>query len=168
MCPWAVRGMWAGMKRAFSIVACVTMGLVACGGGGIAERPPADPGTPVSVDADAGVDAPADAGPRRPFAETPQQATSMIDDVIAAHAGELARCVQDARGRRKDPHAKIAVDLGIDQEGTLIGAKPSKGQPADKELEACFLKALTGAPFPQSRAGVITVTKTFSDQVVYR
>jgi hypothetical protein len=157
------------MKRASSFVAFVTMALVACGGGGGADKPVADPTAGAGAAADAGgASTTADAGPQRPFAENAQQATSMIDDVIALHVAELGQCVQDARIRRKDPHAKISVDLGIDQEGTLIGAKPSKGQPADKELEGCFIKALSGAPFPKSRAGVITVTKTFSDQVVYR
>jgi hypothetical protein len=49
-----------------------------------------------------------------------------------------------------------------------MGVKAPKGTPNDPELFACVQSALIGANFPTSHAGIITVTKTFEDQVVYR
>ncbi|WP_394823769.1 hypothetical protein [Pendulispora albinea] len=105
---------------------------------------------------------------RRPFANTPQEATSYIDEAVETRHAEVETCVAAARERRKTPHAEIRVELGIDQEGTLIGVKAPKGSPEDKVLLDCIRGALSGAAFPRSKAGVITLKKTFSDQVIRR
>jgi hypothetical protein len=125
------------------------------------------PLTPVSPagSASAGSAAPP---PAHPFAKNAVEATSMIDDAINSKANELTACVEDARKRRKDPHAKIVVQVGIDENGRLIGVEMPKGEKKDKALSDCLLQALHGAPFPESHAGVITVRKTFEDKAVYR
>ncbi|WP_394844067.1 hypothetical protein LZC95_44315 [Pendulispora brunnea] len=105
---------------------------------------------------------------QRPFANTAQEATEFIDEALETRHVEVEKCVAAARERRKSPHAEIIVELGIDQEGTLIGVKGPKGQVHDKVLFDCIRDALLGAPFPRSKAGVITLKKTFSDQVIYR
>jgi hypothetical protein len=79
----------------------------------------------------------------------------------------MKKCVEEARARRKEPHAKIVLELGIDQEGALIGVKAPKGTATDEALLACVREALRDAPFPRSHAGVITVKKTFEDVWVY-
>jgi len=103
---------------------------------------------------------------QRPFAATAQEATEYIDEAVETRHGDVEKCVAAARDRRKSPHLDIVVELGIDQEGTLIGVKGSKGTPQDKVLFDCIRDALLGAPFPRSKAGVITLKKTFSDQVI--
>ena len=60
------------------------------------------------------------------------------------------------------------VEVGIDQEGHMLGVKLPKGEKADKVLVDCVLAALSHAPFPRSHAGVITVRRTFEDKAVYR
>jgi len=119
-----------------------------------------------SASSDGGASATSAPG-ERAFAKTSAEATSMIDDVIDQRHKELGACVQAAQTRLKDPHAAIAVDVGIDQEGMLIGVKTPKGHKVDATLNQCVLVALKGAPFPRSNAGVITVHKTFSDKIVY-
>lgn len=105
--------------------------------------------------------------PERPFAKTQGEALGLIDTAISARQKEIFACVAAARQKRKDPHADISIDIGIDQEGTLIGVKPPKGQTADEAFSSCMRAALSGAMFPRSNAGVITVNKKFSDQLVY-
>jgi hypothetical protein len=116
--------------------------------------------------------APADAGPsgppEKPFAHNAEEATSFIDDAITARSNELVTCVNDARTRKKDAHAKIVVEVGIDEEGHLLGVKMPKGQKRDQPLVDCILSALRAAPFPRSHAGVITVRRTFEDRAVTR
>jgi TonB family protein len=102
----------------------------------------------------------------RPVAATSAEATSLIDDALTARQKEIGHCVLDARTRRNNPHAEVVLEIGIDQEGQLIGVKSSKGAP-DVALQECVLSALRDAPFPRSKAGVITVKKNFTDQVFY-
>jgi hypothetical protein len=92
----------------------------------------------------------------------------MIDAAIDARAASLVKCVEAARPKRKNPHAKILVEVGLDQEGHLLGVKPPAGAQADPDLYACAQAALQGANFPRSHAGIITVVKTFEEQAVYR
>ena len=106
--------------------------------------------------------------PAHPFASNAVEATSLIDDAITSRANELDECVEAARTRRKSAHEKIVVEVGIDEEGHMLGVKLPKGGEADKALADCVLAALRGAPFPRSHAGVITVRKTFEDKAVYR
>jgi hypothetical protein len=106
--------------------------------------------------------------PEHPFAATSLDATNMIDAAIDARAAGLVKCVEAARPKRKNPHAKILVEVGLDQEGHLLGVKPPPGAPPDPDLYACAQAALQGANFPRSHAGIITVVKTFEEQAVYR
>ena len=110
----------------------------------------------------------ASAPPAHPFANNAVEATSLIDDAINSRANEIMQCVDAARERRKTPHAKLIVEVGIDQEGHMLGVKLPKGEKADKTFVDCVLAALNGAPFPRSHAGVITVRKTFEDKQVVR
>jgi hypothetical protein len=167
--------------------------VAACGG---AETTPAAaaPTGAVSVSAAPGVTPPATAGaqpapagggghavagstppppsppppPPHPFAATSAEATSLIDAAIDERASSLLPCVAAARTRRKNPHEKIQIEVGLDEQGHLMGVKAPKGAPSDPELFHCAQDALTGANFPTSHAGIITVTKTFEDQAVYR
>jgi hypothetical protein len=111
---------------------------------------------------------PPPAPPAHPFAHNAEEATSLIDDAIATKTNEVVACVDAARTRRKDAHAKIVVTVGIDELGHLIGIELPKGEKKDKALVDCMLDALRTAPFPTSHAGVITVKKTFEDKAVYR
>lgn len=156
-----------GMTEALSLVAAAMI-LGACGG---AQKEPAQIG---AQPADAGVVAAVDAAPaeppppEHPFAKTAAEATGMIEEAVSSRTPTLTKCVDEARTRRKDPHAKVMVEIGIDQEGTLLGVKTVKGQPDDKVLNDCVQAALRGAPFPRSHSGVITIKKTFEDTVVYK
>jgi hypothetical protein len=63
------------------------------------------------------------------------------------------------------------VDIGIDQEGTLLGVvapNAAKQGVLDPELRQCLIATLHGLPFPRSHAGVITVRQTFSDAPIGR
>jgi hypothetical protein len=106
--------------------------------------------------------------PEHPFAATSLDATNMIDAAIDSRASALVKCVETARPKRKNPHAKILVEVGLDQEGHLLGVKAPAGAPADPDLYACAQAALQGANFPRSHAGIITVVKTFEEQAVYK
>jgi hypothetical protein len=113
--------------------------------------------------------APAAPAPQaHPFAKNAEEATSLIDDAINAKAVGLTACVDAARARRKDKHARIVVTVGIDEDGHMIGVELPKGEKKDKALTDCLLDALRDAPFPKSHAGVITVKRTFEDKTVYR
>jgi len=91
-----------------------------------------------------------------------------MDDAINAKASDVMTCVDAARTRRKDAHAKIVLEIGIDQQGHLIAVKLPKGEKADKVLADCMMGVLRSAPFPESHAGVITIRKTFEDKAVYK
>jgi hypothetical protein len=91
----------------------------------------------------------------------------MIDDAVEKKRPNVLACVKAARKRRGDPHAVIDFELGIDQEGTLIGVKTPRGVKEDATLNNCVRDALRGAPFPRSTAGVVTVKKNYSDTAVY-
>jgi hypothetical protein len=125
-----------------------------------------DAGAPHASVQDAAV--PEAAAPEHPFAATPAEATTLIDDAINARVGDLARCVETARARRKNPHQKISVMIGIDQQGHLMAVTAPPGGQKDPELFACVQGVLTGANFPTSHAGVITVTRSFEEQAVYK
>ena len=128
---------------------------------------PSTPGGSTSAAAPAAAPAPPPP-PAHPFANNAAEASSLIDDAINSRANELGQCVDDARTRRKAPHAKLVIEVGMDEEGHLIGVKLPKGEKADSAFTDCVLAALRGAPFPKSHSGVITVRKTFEDKAVYR
>jgi hypothetical protein len=107
--------------------------------------------------------------PERPFAGTAVEAQSMIQSQIDAKMKVLWQCVQDYRTKKKDLHKKVVIDVGIDQEGSLLGVTtpdPKHGD-LDPTLKSCLFDALHGLPFPRSHSGVITVRQTFKDTAVY-
>jgi hypothetical protein len=136
---------------------------MACGGkqGGVDSPGKGSAGGPTS--GDGGVEAAAPLP--RPFANTQLEAQSLIQEQIDAHMKPLWKCVADHRAKGADPHKGVMVDIGIDQEGTLLGIKspnPTKGD-LDPALRDCMLAVLHGLPFPRSHAGIITVRQTFTD-----
>jgi hypothetical protein len=105
-----------------------------------------------------------EAGADRPFAGSAAEATQLITDAVDKKQNEIAKCVQQYRFRTHLAHEKVAVNIGIDQEGRLIGVTLPKNK-EDKELTACVQKELKDAKFPRSHAGVITITRTFQEMV---
>ena len=71
----------------------------------------------------------------------------------------------DWRLKKNDAHKALVVDIGIDQEGNLLGITSPNPKKADVEpaTRDCMMATLHGLPFPRSHAGVITVRQTFSD-----
>lgn len=79
----------------------------------------------------------------------------------------LWKCVEDHRKAKHEAHGAITVDIGIDQEGTLLGIiPPNPKKPLDPALKDCMMAALHGLTFPRSHAGIITVRQTFQDQSI--
>jgi hypothetical protein len=106
----------------------------------------------------------------RPFASTPLEAQRMIQEQIEARTSALWKCVEGYRTTSGDPHKAIVVEVGIDQEGHLLGvaaANPKAGVLAPS-LRDCIVGVLRDARFPRSHAGVIAVKQTFQDTAVYR
>jgi|SRR5579859_3577771 len=117
----------------------------------------------------AGASSAAAAAPaEKPFAHNPLEAQNLIQATIDEHTKTLWKCVADYRQRVNDAHKAVVVDIGIDQEGVLLGvvSPNAKKNPIDAPLKDCLDRALRGLPFPRSHAGVITVRQTFSDAVV--
>jgi hypothetical protein len=139
--------------------------LAACGGSG-QKAPVAESAVATAGPSDAGGAASSDAAAEKPFARSSLEASQLIDQAIDSRQKELAACAIAARKRKKDDHARIVLDIGIDQEGALLGVKMPKGVPPDDELIKCAASALRSARFPRSSVGVITVKKTFEDVVV--
>ena len=75
-----------------------------------------------------------------------------------------ARVGCSERFRKHLAHEKVSINIGIDQEGKLIGVTLKKGK-EDKELSACAQNELRDLLFPRSHAGVITLTRTFEEMV---
>jgi hypothetical protein len=142
--------------------------VAACSGGGTkdANAPKPDPSAAATPSAKAGepVDAGAEAGSDRPFAGSAAEATQLITDAVDKKQSEIAKCVQQYRFRTHLAHEKVSVNMGIDQEGRLIGVTLPKNK-EDKELTACVQKELKDSKFPRSHAGVITITRTFQEMV---
>jgi hypothetical protein len=113
-----------------------------------------------NVVVDAGVAAPPDP---HPFAKDAADAESMIDDAIESRHSGVEKCAAEARKRTGDPHGKVSLLVGIDQEGAVIGVKVPKGEKKDEALLVCVRAALKGAPFPRSHNGVITIKKTYEE-----
>lgn len=152
------------IARAFPIVV-----LAACSGGAKdANAPKPDTSAGAASSAKPSDPQPADAGTEagsdRPFAASAAEATALITDAVDKKQGEIAKCVQEYRFRTHLAHAKVSVNMGIDQEGRLIGVTLPKNK-EDKELSACVQKELKDSKFPRSHAGVITITRTFEEKV---
>lgn len=104
----------------------------------------------------------------RPFAKTPLETQTMIQHEIDLRRKPLWKCVEDYRAKVGDPHLAVTVDIGIDQEGHLIGVADTKHGSIDPVLQGCMTEILRVAPFPRSHTGVITVKQVFQDAGVYR
>lgn len=139
----------------------LTVAGVACGASGRADDA-SRAGKDVAPGASSSTSAPAASASARPFASSASEATQLINDAIDKHNAGVRKCVEEYRVRKKMPHERVEISVGIDQEGRLLGATLKKGKP-DQELSDCLLKALAAAPFPRSHAGVITMTKTFEE-----
>jgi hypothetical protein len=125
--------------------------------------PTAAPATPSAAPV-----ASAAAPKERPFAHTALEAQSLIQEQIDDHMVPLLKCVNDFRQKKNDPHKQVVVDVGIDQEGILLGVTTPNIKKGDLDpvMRDCMSAALRGLPFPRSHAGIITVRQTFSDVVV--
>lgn len=156
----------AALTMVFPALLLASSALVACGGGQPATNAGGDGGaSATAADASASSDAPAavDAGPApRPFASSPIEATQIIGAAIDARAVPVKKCVAEYRARKKMPHQRVEISVGIDQEGRMIGAS-LKGKQQDAPFTECIQQALEGAAFPRSRAGVISVTKSYEE-----
>jgi hypothetical protein len=148
------------------VLVCSSVLLVfglACGRSNQALRSP-EP-SPAAVNAGA----PAPAAPvAHPFANTVLEAQTIIQEQIDAHMKALWKCVDAYRANKGDPHKAVVIDVGIDQEGNLLGVTTSntKAGGLDPALRQCLWDGLHGLPFPRSHAGVITVRQTFTDAAV--
>jgi hypothetical protein len=127
-----------------------------------------DPASAAGATASPTASTPPPAPAARPFAHNAEEATSLIDDAITSRSNELGQCVDAARARRKSPHAKLVVEVGIDEEGHMLGVTLPKKEKLDGAFTDCVFSSLRAAPFPKSHSGVITVRKTFEDKAVYR
>jgi hypothetical protein len=139
--------------------------VLSCAGGQSSATTASPTGGAPSAPGDAGV-ATADAQVERPFARTAVEAQTLIQEQIDTHIKPLWKCVEQLRAARGDPHKPVAVDIGIDQEGNLIGvtaANAKKGE-LDPTTRDCMFSALHGLPFPRSHSGVISVRQTFTDE----
>jgi outer membrane biosynthesis protein TonB len=130
---------------------------LACGCRGSAERAP---GAPTAATTDAA--APGTPAAEHPFAGSAAEATQLISGAVDRKSSSVQRCVGEYRKRKQLPRERVAISVGIDQEGHLIGVTLPKGQ-QDAELKACVQDALKDAPFPRSHSGVITITRTFEE-----
>ena len=124
------------MKRGSLLVLLVVVLVTACGGGPAPEDP-TRVATADAVDAGAASDdggstrgaAPAAAPAARPFASSPAEAMTLINEVIDKRATDVQKCVKEYRTRKNLPHERVEIAVGIDQEGRLRGATLKKGEP---------------------------------------
>jgi len=132
----------------------------ACGGG----KPDPASSKNAAPKSDADEHATADAGSaERAFAGSPAEATTLISAEVDKKGSEIGACVREFRVRKNLARERVSISFGIDMEGRLLGVT-SKGK-EDDELKRCVQRALDGAQFPRSHAGVITVTKTYQELV---
>jgi hypothetical protein len=143
----------------------------ACGGAQATDA--TAPGAPTAASAkdasEGGTAAPtaasADAGPpAKPFAGSAVEATQLIGAAVDKKTADVQKCVAEYRTRKKLPHERVTISMGIDQEGRLLGATLPKGK-TDAALSECVQAALANAPFPRSHSGVISITKSYEEIV---
>jgi hypothetical protein len=110
----------------------------------------------------------ADAAPlapvEHPFAKSAAEATDLIQNALETRMGQMWKCIDAKRARAKNPHLYVVVNIGIDQEGTLIGVSALKQADTDETLNHCLMDALDRSPWPKSHAGIITVKQEFTDK----
>ena len=150
------------------VVLCAVLSAMAACGGTKTRASEPGPGSSAAA-APSASPASADAGgPERAFASTPLEAQTLIQAQIDKRMKDLWSCVNDWRTKKADVHKAVAVNVGIDQEGNLMGItvpNPKQGD-LDPSLRDCMMGVLRGLPFPRSHAGVITVRQTFEDKSV--
>lgn len=141
-------------------ILCAMFGIacVACAAGG-----PKEPNGATSS-ADASVDAKPQAPGEKPFAGSATEATQLIALAIDKKSEGMERCVREFRRRKHLAHQRVEVQVGIDQDGRLLGVTLPKGA-KDAELSECMMQVLKDASFPRSHAGVISITKTYEEIV---
>lgn len=137
----------------------------ACAGAGSNAANGAAPASKDAADTGSGVH---DAGSTNepPFASSTLEATNMISAAVDTKGRQIGACVREYRVRKNLAHERVSISFGIDQEGKLLGVT-SKGK-EDADLRACVERALVGAPFPRSRAGIITITKIYEERLQER
>lgn len=140
--------------------AAAFLALFACGG---SRTDTSAPAAAASSAAPAAADAAAPASTERPFAKDTGEAVKMMSEAVDARKEGMATCVREYRFRKHLAHARVEVQIGIDQDGKILGVT-SKGK-EDKELFKCVQGVLKDALFPRSRAGVITITKSYEEIV---
>jgi hypothetical protein len=157
------------IRRASIAVGSMALAFVLSCAGAQSSAPTAAPtgGGGGGAPGDAGVAA-ADAKVERPFAKTAVEAQALIQEQIDAHIKPLWKCVEQLRAAKHDPHKQVVVDIGIDQEGNLLGvtAANAKQGELDPTTRDCMFSALHGLPFPRSHSGVISVRQTFTDELI--
>jgi hypothetical protein len=131
-------------------------------------QPAATTAAPAAGSAEAGAAAAPDAMPERPFAKTAVEAQSLIQEQIDGHIKLLWKCVDQLRKTKSNPHMAVTVQIGIDQEGNLLGVTTANAKQGDLDptTRDCMFSALHGLPFPRSHAGVITVRQSFTDEAI--
>jgi hypothetical protein len=145
--------------RPRSVFVAAAIALSACGvdkAGGSASPVAAAPKSD-----DAGAQAAA-APPKHPFAGSAAEAAQLIGDAIDKKSPDVQKCVAEYRTRKKLPHERVTISMGVGQDGRLLGATLPKGQ-TDAVLSDCVQKALADAPFPSSHSGVISITKSYEE-----
>lgn len=145
----------------FFLVTAACFAVAVCGCKGAGPRSASGAGAP-SAPAEKAPAAVASAPVVRPFAGSPSEATQLIDVVIEKNSSRVKKCVEDYRVRKKLPHERVEIAVGIDQEGRLLGAA-LKGADQDSALSECVQRVLANAPFPRSHAGIILLTKTYEE-----
>lgn len=146
------------------VIGTLLSALLACGAGAKDAASPSAEGADGGAEPAAEDDAGAPATQEKPFAGSASEATQLITDAVDKKQDAVAKCVQDYRFRKHLAHEKVSINIGIDQEGRLIGVTLPKGK-QDQELADCVVQVLRDAPFPRSHAGVITITRTFEEMV---
>ena len=155
--------------QAIAAMASIVLCVAACGSSSPPAPQPSNAGA--STAKDSGENAQPDAGPttsERPRTKDAAEATHLINEAVDTRSKEIAICVAEARDRRKNANGEMAVEIGIDQEGVLLGVKEPKPARVDDVLNGCVRTALRGVSFPRSNAGVITVRKLYKNEAVYR
>lgn len=151
-----------------SVALAALIALAACGAGKATDPRVAAPqgaSAKDAADGGAGAGASTDAAPPlRPFAGSAVDATELIGVAVEKKAPDVHKCINEYRVRKKQPHERVSIQLGIDQEGRLLGATLPKGK-EDTVLSDCVQKALASAPFPRSHSGVISITKSYEEIV---
>jgi hypothetical protein len=117
-----------------------------------------------ATDAGVTVASPAGGPATRPFAGSAAEATQLIGTAVDKKSAEVQKCVIEYRTRKNLPRERVSIQLGIDQEGRLLGATLPKGK-SDTTLSECVQRALADAPFPRSHTGVISITKSYEEIV---